>query len=131
MDEYLPEETLAWCHKELALYGIGLKSLSAADIDQREENAGARLHIRAYSHLRSIVRRHISTGAVPHLTMCPDLTGGYDRVAEFGGPLQEIIEQNAEFVRRGREIDTQLAAERDEPGQFEENELLDDFMIDD
>jgi hypothetical protein len=30
--------------------------------------------------------------------LCPDLTGGYNRVAEFGGPLQEIIEDNAEFV---------------------------------
>jgi hypothetical protein len=119
------------CHKELALYGIDIKSLSAANIDQREENAGARLYIRANSHLRSIVRRHISTGAVPHLTTCLDLTGGYDRVAEIGGPLQEIIEQNADFVRRGHEINTKLAAERDEPGQFEENELLDDFMIDD
>jgi hypothetical protein len=24
LDEYLPEETLAWCHRELASYGIDL-----------------------------------------------------------------------------------------------------------
>jgi hypothetical protein len=37
--------------------------------------------------------------------LCPDFTGGYNRVVEFGGSLQEIIEDNAEFVRRGRDID--------------------------
>jgi hypothetical protein len=34
-----------------------------------------------------------------------DLTGGYNWVAEFGGPLQEIIKDNTEFVRHSRDID--------------------------
>jgi len=91
---------------------------------------GARLHVRAYSHLRAIVRRHINSRRAPYLTICPDLTGGYNRVAEFSGPLQEIIEDNAEFIQRGRDIDAQLAEERDQPDQFEENELVDNFMED-
>ena len=44
--------------------------------------------------------------------------------------LQEIIEDNAEFIQRGRDIDAQLAEERDQPDQFEENELVDNFMED-
>ena len=128
MNDYLPKETLDWCKSELASYGINLESLSAADIDPRVEEQGLRLHVRAYSHLRAIVRRHITAGA--QLMLCPDLEGGYARVVGFGGALQEIIEDNAEFVRMGREIEDQLAAERNEPNQFEENELVDDFMAD-
>jgi hypothetical protein len=36
--------------------------------------------------------------------LCSDLISGYNQVAEFSGLLQEIIKDNTEFVRRGRDI---------------------------
>ena len=56
------------------------------------------------------------------------MNGGYDWVAEYGGALQEIIEENIDFVWCGHEIDKELALEL---GQLEEDELVDKVMADD
>jgi hypothetical protein len=128
INEYLPKETLDWCRDQLASYEIDLDSLSAADIDPEREDEGERLHTRAYALLRSVVRTHIRTGTLPLLSTCPKLDGGYDRVERYGGSLQEIIEANADFVRRGRQIDQELA---DEQGQFDDDDLVDEVMADD
>jgi hypothetical protein len=125
--EYLPKDTLDWCKAQLASYDIDLDLLSAADIDPEREE-GNRLHTRAYTLLQSVIRTHIRTGALPLLSTCPKLDGGYDRVERYRGSLQEIIEDNADFARRGREIDQELA---DEQGQFEDDDLVDEVMADD
>src|SRR5271168_402265 len=111
INEYLPKETLDWCRDQLASYDIDPDSLSGADIDPEREDEGERLHTRAYALLRPVVRAHMRTGALPLLSTCPKLDGGYDRVKRYGGSLQEIIEDNADFVRRGHEIDERLALE--------------------
>jgi hypothetical protein len=67
--------------------------------------------------------------AEPILTLCISLIGGYDRVADFGGSLLEIVEENAEFVWRGQELEEELAFE--EAGdEREEPELRDEVMED-
>jgi hypothetical protein len=78
LDEYLPKETLAWCYRELASYGIDLQTLATADIDLRDENFGEKLHVCVYSHLQAIVQKHIRAERAPYLVLCPDLTGGYN-----------------------------------------------------
>ena len=94
--------TLAWCRDKLKSYDIDLDEISASAIDQLQAGDGERLFKRAYTLLRIALKLHIRTRDQPILTLCARLSGGYDRVANFGGSLLEIIEENAEFVQRGQ-----------------------------
>jgi hypothetical protein len=126
IDEYLPQVTLAWCREKLMTYDIDLDEVSASAIDQLQADSGERLFKRAYALLRLALQLHIRTQAEPILTLCTSLIGGYDRVA---GSLSEIVEENAEFVRRGQELEEELAFE--EAGdEREEPELRDEVMED-
>ena len=130
MDDYLPRETLDWCHQELVSYGIDLDTLSAGDISFDRGAGSDRMHVQAYTYLRTIVRRHIESGNTPILSTCSKPEGGYEAVQAFGGTLQDIIESNADFVRQGEEIEIQLAGEHEHPEQFEEDELANGVWLD-
>ena len=61
MDEYLPMETLEWCHE--TLHSLGYGAINGRQV----YNSGERVHAAAYRQLRDAARAHIRTNRMPQL----------------------------------------------------------------
>jgi hypothetical protein len=94
INEFLPRETLEWCHWKLMSYGVNMADIRMGDADGN----GDRLHIQAYHQLRYAVRAHIASGQLPILGESEKPTGGYDTAIARNGVLKQVVLTNAEYV---------------------------------
>jgi hypothetical protein len=84
--------------------------------------------VQAYQCLRDIVRRHINSGILPLLSESPKPRGGYQAAEAQGGVLSELLQENAQFVRRQEDaafmqnVENVLVAERENFDLFQDGE---------
>lgn len=94
MNEYLPAETIQWCHAKVLTLGVDLKKLEQADAN----SFGERTHVAVYLALREALRVHMLSGDLPHLQESVVPRGGYEATMERGGMLSRIVTLNSEWV---------------------------------
>jgi hypothetical protein len=106
INEYLPKETLAWCHSVLLSYGVDRSDIRMGDVNGN----GDRLHVDAYHALRYAIHTHMASGQLPILMEAEKPTGGYEGAIARDGVLKQVIMANMEYIaniRSGR-IPSQL-----------------------
>jgi hypothetical protein len=111
MDEYLPIETLRFCTAQLQNHGVDLITLQSATVLAN----GDRAHKAAYLQLRHIVREHQYVRALPELTLCPKVIGGYAEAQANESRLGQLIRENVDAADIARQRgDAQLYPIADE-----------------
>jgi hypothetical protein len=103
MDEYLPEETLQWCHCQLQNVGYDLSTLDGTET----ELDGSRRHRNTYMQLRLLVHAHIRSGMQPILLETPPPRNkAYEYYQEQNGALARLFQENREaFIQSSGEIE--------------------------
>lgn len=125
MDEYVSPETYDWCKQQLHDLGIELETIDGGSTIS--PSSGEKAHVQAYQCLRDLVRRHLISGELPLLSELLKPHGRYDAIRAHGGMMADLLEANAEFVRRDgnaeymRGMEEQLVREQDEFDDGEED----------
>ena len=128
IDEYLPPDTLAWCHQTLQDANIDLNQLltlhEAPTQGPRalQEGDDRPVHYVAYLHLREMAREHIRRGNTrPGLRESSKPTGNYDWIARNHAAATARRErQRAE--EQGRIAERDLVFDGPEPGSGEDTD---------
>ena len=79
IDEYLPRQTLSWCHVTLQKCGFDLQSITGAAVTQ----SGERVHQRAYLFLKDAATQYVASGVEPRLMECVKPRGAYEWMPEL------------------------------------------------
>jgi hypothetical protein len=95
INEYLPKETLEWCHWKLLSYGVNMADIRMGDAN----GSGDRLHVEAYHMLRHAIHAHMASGQFPILGESHKPTGGYEGAIARDGVLKQVIMANAAYVQ--------------------------------
>jgi len=106
VDEYLPQDTLAWCSMQLQSWGYG--NLNGEEALPR---TGHRVHRDAYLRLRNSIEQQVKNGNKEGLDLCTTPTGGRDYVpppAPFTDPEVIADEEDSEVENGDEETEIEV-----------------------